>query len=442
MGPVPGLKLPTFTKIAIFGEVYRTTTIPRTLCALINAAMLINRTELHGRYVIDGKRTEASPFQMLEAASCRPVQRTEEEPAELVHDETVDPAPADLVTDASLIQHYLGMVRGAVHSGLSDTEGLVPLAYPAALTRAMLCDSLLQTIWLRGHFALEDLCVSLRMGCDRTQVGARAALWSAVEAACDYLECLGTRLRSYSLSCSETGATCLKEAWRVGIGHKDAGDPDGDLYETDPFTSGGLLPDEEASAGARAPRLGRSRKCPSAMVGRPEDWIIYIPFDTCAYKLGGSLLAKAAGRGGGAAPDILDPDYFMDCYEVVRELVEDGIVLSGTTVGRGGLALALDKFRGDTPFEADISPILQSAPGMDPVKVLFGEVPGVLVEIRDSDYDYLDAELLLQDVAYYPVGHPSPASNAPVGLTIRHTLSSLGGILQSLLSSQASEGED
>ena len=31
---------------------------------------------------------------------------------------------------------------------------------------------------------------------------------------------------------------------------------------------------------------------------------------------------------------------------------------------------------------------------------------GAIIQIKDSDYDYVDAEFLLQDIAYYPIGHP------------------------------------
>ena len=44
----------------------------------------------------------------------------------------------------------------------------------------------------------------------------------------------------------------------------------------------------------------------------------------------------------------------------------------------------------------------------DIIRILFAEVPGVIIQIRDSDYDYVDAQLLLQDIAYYPLGHPDP----------------------------------
>ena len=57
-------------------------------------------------------------------------------------------------------------------------------------------------------------------------------------------------------------------------------------------------------------------------------------------------------------------------------------------------------------FSADISGLMKSYAENNIVRILFSEVPGVIIEIDDSDYDYIDAEFLLQDVAYYPLGHP------------------------------------
>ncbi len=61
---------------------------------------------------------------------------------------------------------------------------------------------------------------------------------------------------------------------------------------------------------------------------------------------------------------------------------------------------------GDVGADIDISGIM-SAYGEDKkLRILFSEVPGAIIQIKDSDYDYVDAEFLLQDIAYYPIGHP------------------------------------
>ena len=61
---------------------------------------------------------------------------------------------------------------------------------------------------------------------------------------------------------------------------------------------------------------------------------------------------------------------------------------------------------GGTGAAVDVSGVMRAYGEKSAVRVLFSEIPGVLIQIRDSDFDYVDAELLLQDVAYYPLGHP------------------------------------
>jgi hypothetical protein len=64
-------------------------------------------------------------------------------------------------------------------------------------------------------------------------------------------------------------------------------------------------------------------------------------------------------------------------------------------------------------------------------------VPGVILQIADIDYDYIDAEFLLQDIAYFPLGHP--AVGTP-GVTVLSGENGITGILESLMNSL--EGED
>jgi len=172
-----------------------------------------------------------------------------------------------------------------------------------------------------------------------------------------------------------------------------------------------------------------------------SDWLIYIPFDTCDFRLGGSTLSLSTNARSSIAPEIGDADYFIDCYEVVRELVEDGIVKAGVTVHRGGLITALKKMTsGGTGIKADISDISNAYGGEFPVRILFSEIPGVVIQIADIDYDYVDAELLLQDTAYFPIGHPVPGTaSLSISSGEKRGISS---ILESLLGRDTSEGED
>ena len=172
-----------------------------------------------------------------------------------------------------------------------------------------------------------------------------------------------------------------------------------------------------------------------------SSWIIYIPFDSSQFRLGGSLLAQTQGVNPPMAPQVDDADYFIDCFEVVRELVEDGIVLAGASVGEGGMLPALKGLTTSrTGAILDLSDIKSAYADTDLVSLLFSEVPGVLIQIRDIDFDYIDAELLLQDVAFYPLGHPA-ANNGAVRVKAS-AKTGIQNILASLVQRQGGEGED
>ena len=62
----------------------------------------------------------------------------------------------------------------------------------------------------------------------------------------------------------------------------------------------------------------------------------------------------------------------------------------------------------------------------------------ISLQIRDSDFDYVDAELLLQDVVYFPLGHPDPSGHK---VTVAASAKSrIQTILESLMLN--AEGED
>ena len=190
---------------------------------------------------------------------------------------------------------------------------------------------------------------------------------------------------------------------------------------------------------SRHPVLLGSRQVAASLIPDPQSWIVFIPFDTCAFRLSGSLLSQAYDLSGAAAPDVGDADYFTDCFEVVREMVEDGVVIAGATVREGGMLTALRHMCQDCGAGVNIADIMKTYGEGREERVLFAEVPGVLLQIRDIDYDYFDAEMLLQDVAYFPVGHPIPGGGLRVDNFSRTGIQS---ILDSLLLNQGSEGED
>lgn len=386
---------------------------------------MIMQSVLDAEYVIDGVKMELSPREILDDAVGKSGRNADSLKVEPVVDETVDPDPAGVMPE---LQAAENLILGNLPDASESRK--IPSFCADSMTCAEIAKALTEVIWLDGHFRLGDLEVSILWEWDMAPVGSMAAFYYSVEAACDYLDMLGVRLTGYDFRESTDGCS-------VKVSVKVSGKPvvdDDDEQEDD-------LPFCEVPFKTESPVLGECRSCPEVLSGEKDNWLIYIPFDTGKFRLGGSLLSRLSGISGGKAPDNIDSDYFLDCYEVVREFVEDGVVLSGVTVGEGGLFAALATMTGGGArgMDVDISGIMKSYGEQSRVNVLFGEVPGALIEIKDIDFDYVDAEMLLQDVAYYPIGHP-----AERGLNISgNSAPDVSSILRALLAQRdAPEGED
>ena len=94
----------------------------------------------------------------------------------------------------------------------------------------------------------------------------------------------------------------------------------------------------------------------------------------------------------------------------------------------------------DGGINMDVSGIEAAYSEKNIMRILYSEVPCVLIQIRDDDYDYVDSQMLLQDLAYYPLGHPGRTLSGPGLVSGRRP--AVSDILASLIQSQASEGED
>lgn len=375
--------------------------------------MLEKASALYSSYVIDGVQMDATPSELLDATvEDSRAFSSDVAGSEIVGkivDETVEPVVRFCDLTSLSVEDCLKTICHRKHS--------FPLPYASFYTRLGIASAILDCIWRVGSFRLGDLLLDLSWTWQEHPLGAMAAFYESTSAASDYLDALSLRISRYSyLAGDESHLGICAEVRRC---------EEDDEFVGEPFRSA-------------EPRMESFRAVPSQFVPDEKSWIIYIPFDSADFLLGGSLLSQEFGLGG-AAPQIEDADYFQDCYEVVREFVEDGILLSGASVSEGGLASALAGMcSGACGLEAEIGDLMSAYQETDPLRPLFAEIPGVVLQIRNSDFDYLDAELLLQDVAYFPLGHPSSRSKGLKVSTSDKT--QLQTILQSLM--QKAEGED
>ena len=378
---------------------------------------------LYSEYVIDGVPQELNPASIRETCLAEDAGRAPApgEAFDPIVDETVDPAPKPCATDPSRIGEYIRLVRAI-------RTPAFPFAFPETYTKSRIACALIDAIWRRGHFRLGDLALRLDWTWSPQRIGDMAAFYASVSSAADYVDSLGLKLSGYSYAEVESGCDVTAVTSLASLRQEEEPYDEPEFFAELPFRTG-------------HPYMRAQNFHPSKLLPDAASWLIYVPFEDCAYRLGASLLAQALGSSGAQAPQIVDADYFIDCYEVVRELVEDGVVLSGVTVGRGGLIKALKRMTGPKAgATVNLADLMRAKGEKDIVRLLFAEVPGVLFQIADIDYDYVDAELLLQDIAFYPLGHPAPGR--PGVDVLSSDKPGIQTILESLLRSQSSEGED
>ena len=385
-----------------------------------------NESALYSHYLIDGTWQEMTPADLLD--ECMEYDDTEMPSSEMfgtfddIIDESTDPPVTTFTHDHGMNGEYAVKTSQAC-----EATRPFSMLYPEHFTRLQIAEALISRLWSKGHFRLGNLRLWAQWDWNTKPTGNMAAFYSSVSAASDYIYSLGVRMSDYLFIEGDGESNARFFAWLPETDtEEDEEMQESILFKSSPYES-------------RHPWIGDERKCPAIMTVDPESWLVYIPFDTCPFKLGDSLLSHICGHNGGPAPTIQDADYFIDCYEVVRELVEDGVVASGISIGNGGLATAAVRFCDGHAISLDISGIMSSYQEEDSTRLLFGEIPGVIVQIKDCDYDYFDSQMILQDIAYYPLGHPS-AEKGSIRFEEKNR-NSVAGILASLLN-QTSEGED
>ena len=369
---------------------------------------------LYSHYIIDGIRCDMTPAELLDECMKDSEGLCELPEFDDIIDEPTEAPLSVFEPDSTMHEKYL---EQTLEASVAEREFM--MLYPEHFTRMQIAKALLGRLWSEGHFRLGDLRIWAQWEWNTRHLGNMAAFYASAVAASDYIYGLGSSLEDYLFIEGDENSTAKFYAWLPENDEEN-------IFKTSPYES-------------TNPWISENRKCSGQLVNDQDSWIIFIPFDTCRFKLGGSLLAQANNDNGGKAPDISDPDYFIDCYEVVRELTEDGIIMSGATVADGGLMTAAARMCGQCGCDLDISGLASSYGETDTTKILFGEVPGALIQVSNDNYDYVDCQLILQDVAYYPIGHPTDTHNT---VKIKKSAESgVAGILASLLD-QASEGED
>ena len=268
-------------------------------------------------------------------------------------------------------------------AGIATALGHAPqagLASPEAGSVLSVAEALTNLVWAPLANGLGGVSLSANwMWPCRAQEGEDARLYKAVEALSNFCIALGVNV--------PTGKDSLSMTQKY---------PDGSKV----IAPGTVI----VSAGGEVSDV---RKVVSPVVVNDKHSSLYhIDFSFCEQRLGGSAFAQSLGKVGSDVPTVANPDYFVDCFNAIQELIHRGWVMAGHDISAGGLITTLLEMTfANTRGGLHIN-LHDLCPHGDIVKALFAENPGVVIQV--SDTHKFDVREYLEDVGvgFAKIGFP------------------------------------
>ncbi|KAJ1454086.1 CobB/CobQ-like glutamine amidotransferase domain-containing protein [Pelagophyceae sp. CCMP2097] len=126
-----------------------------------------------------------------------------------------------------------------------------------------------------------------------------------------------------------------------------------------------------------------------------DDGVLVLIDLGAAYGLGGSALAQACGEHGASTAPDAHVDAVAKAFDVVQQLIADGLVSAGHDRSDGGLVVALLEmaFAGCRGFSVDVPAVSAEAADdvSEPMMALFHEAPGIILEISQASQETVSA---------------------------------------------------
>ena len=242
--------------------------------------------------------------------------------------------------------------------GIATSLGHAPvvaLSNPAAGSRISIAKALSNIVWAPLTHGLSGVSLSANWMWPAKNPGEDARLYEAVKAVSDFAIALGINI--------PTGKDSLSMTQKY---------PDGSVV----YSPGTVI----ISAVAEVADV---KKVVSPNLDPDEtSFLVYIPFSTGSYHLGGSSLAQVMNKIGDEVPDISDPDYFKQVFDTLQYMVSEGLISAGHDVSAGGLITTLLEMvfpLDGWGMDLDLTGLNEP----DPMKLLFSENPAVVIQVKE-----------------------------------------------------------
>ncbi len=241
-------------------------------------------------------------------------------------------------------------------SGIATSIGHAPavaMVDSAAGSVMAIAEALTNIVWAPLTDGIQSVSLSANWMWPCKNPGEDARLYKAVEACSNFAIDLGVNI--------PTGKDSLSMTQKYG--------------QDKVFSPGTVI----ISAGAEVSDI---RKIVSpVLINKKETYVYHIDFSFDTLKLGGSALAATLNKVGADVPTVQNPEYFVDAFNTIQELINKGLILAGHDISEGGLITALlEMCFANTKGGLDVN--LKDIPEKELAKILFAENPGVLIQVE------------------------------------------------------------
>jgi phosphoribosylformylglycinamidine synthase len=250
----------------------------------------------------------------------------------------------------------------------------VALADPAKGSRLSIAEALTNIVWAPIEGGLRGVSLSANWMWPARNSGENARLYKAVKAVSDFAIELGINI--------PTGKDSLSMTQKY---------PDGTVV----YAPGTVI----ISAAAEVEDVKKAVRTNIQTIENTH--VIYIDFSKSPFALGGSSFAQTLNRVGTQTPDIADAKYFALAFDTVQKLIKENLILAGHDISSGGIITTLFEMNfANCDYGMDI--VLDSIPEKDPVKLLFSENPGVVIQVKDKER--VTGILKSAGISHYTIG--------------------------------------
>ena len=267
---------------------------------------------------------------------------------------------------------YQGVKGIATSIGHAPVSGLVN---PEAGSVLSVAEALTNIIWATIQDGIKGISLSANWMWPARNEGENARLYEAVKAVSDFAIALGINI--------PTGKDSLSMTQK---------------YRDETVYSPGTV---IISAAGEVKDIRKIVK--PVLQNNPDSILIYIDFSKDKHCLGGSSFAQLTGKLGNRTPNVKDPEYFVQAFEAIQQLIDNGKILAGHDISAGGMITTLLEMTfADEKVGLNID--LSSLNKTDIIKLLFSENPGIIIQIEDKHEVF---SLLEQnEIDFYPIGYP------------------------------------